>query len=286
MSVANDDPVVSVLPIHLSTSLLPNIHLHQFPLLTRPLQIPPSAAQSGKQIRARLKPKAARLEVHVPVDIRPEVWNKERGQEYGQARATDDAEKSLESKKGKEPAADQRLSEVRMRSEQVSSRGAYMLGIVRDGHLHLHPISQTHQLRPTLTYMDVFHRKSRRSKAGADDDSDSDDGPPPDPDDPNPPAPVKKEPKSVGELKEVNVSVRKAEDKGASQSLTGGLTTARREMLHQMRDEDEEPWQEFNYCDGETGEAAEAFDTIFSKSDEKLICQSDLATFLKSIPGL
>lgn len=128
-----DDPVVAVLPVHLSTALAPNIHLHQYPLLTRPLQVPPSAAQSGKKIKARFKPRAARLEVHVPVDTRPEVWNRDRAQELGRARATDDAEKNMESKKGKESSADQRLSEVRMRSERISERGAYMLGIVRDG---------------------------------------------------------------------------------------------------------------------------------------------------------
>lgn len=133
MSTSADDPVVAVLPIHLSTALSPNIHLHQFPLLSRPLQVPPSAAQSGKKIRARLKPKCSRIEVHVPVDTRPDVWNKDRAQELGQARATDDAEKNFASKKGKEPAADQRLSEVRMKSEQTPQRGAYMLGVVRDG---------------------------------------------------------------------------------------------------------------------------------------------------------
>lgn len=132
MSLNDDDPLVSVLPIHLSDALAPNIHLHQFPLLTRPLQVPPSAAQSGKKIRARIKPKAARLEVHVPVDTRPEVWNKEKGQELGHARTTDDAEKSMESRKGKEPA-DERLTEVRMKSEQIPGKSAYMLGIVRDG---------------------------------------------------------------------------------------------------------------------------------------------------------
>ncbi|THH03229.1 hypothetical protein EW145_g6424 [Phellinidium pouzarii] len=269
MSATEDDPVVSVLPIHLSTALFPNIHLHQFPLLTRPLQVPPSAAQSGKKVRARLKHKAARLEVHVPVDTRPEVWNKERGQELGQARTTDDSEKDMDSKKEKAPVADQHLSEVRLRSEQIPNKGAYMLGIVRDGHIHLHPISQTHQLRPTLTYMDVHLRKSRRSRVGVDDDSDSDDGPPPDPDDPNPPAPVKKRTKS-------------SDGRGER----SGLTVARREMLHAMREEEEEPWQDFEYHDGETEEAAEAFNAIFSKSDDKLACTSDLASFFKNISGL
>lgn len=131
MATIDDDPIVSVLPIHLSTSLAPNVHLHQFPLLTRPLQVPPSAAQSGKKIRARFKDKAARLEIHVPVDSRKEVFNRERGEEMGKARATDDAENSSGKKANED--VDQRLSEIRLRSEQVTGKGAYMLGIVRDG---------------------------------------------------------------------------------------------------------------------------------------------------------
>lgn len=127
-----NDPLVSVLPIHLSNALAPNLQIHQFPLLTRPLQVPPSAAQSGKKIRAKIKPKSSRIEVHVPVDLRPEVWNKERGQALGQARVEDDQEHSLDSKKPDEDV-DPRLTEVRMRSERIQHRGVYMLGIVRDG---------------------------------------------------------------------------------------------------------------------------------------------------------
>jgi len=232
-----------------------------------------------------LKPQVARLEVHLPVDTRPEVWNKERGEELGKARAQDDAEKNMDAKSTE--AANQRLTETRLRSEQITSRGCYMLGIVRDGRLHLHPISQTHQLRPTLTYVDVFHRKTRRARTGAGDDSDSDDGPPPDPDDPTPaPAPVKKEPKVVGETKEVNVAVRKTTDDKGGPSMQGGLSAARHEMLLAMRKEEEEPWQDLEYCDGETEEASQAFDTLFSRSDEKLTCKSDITTILTSIPGL
>lgn len=130
MSALEDDPIVSVLPIRISDALSPNIHLHQYPLLTRSLQVPPAAAQSGKKIRARLKPKSARLEVHVPTDTRAEVWNRERGEELGQARLTDDAEKNAQSKKG---GNDPRLTEMRLQSEKIEKRGAYMLGIVRDG---------------------------------------------------------------------------------------------------------------------------------------------------------
>jgi hypothetical protein len=92
MDVENDE-IVSVLPIHYSDVLSPNIHIHQFPLLNRPLQVPPTAAASGKFIKARLKPNSRRLEIHVPVDTRPEVRNLERSKQLGAARLEDDRDK-------------------------------------------------------------------------------------------------------------------------------------------------------------------------------------------------
>lgn len=130
-----EDQLVTRLPIHFSNSVEPNIHIHQFPLLTRPLQVPPSAAAAGKRIRARIKPAVRRLEIHVPVDTRPEVWNSERGTELGQARLDDDREKNQEVKVKTREGEEPRLSEVRMQSEHVAHKGVYMLGIVRDGAL-------------------------------------------------------------------------------------------------------------------------------------------------------
>jgi|SRR5882672_7873330 len=128
-----DDRIVSVLPVCLSNNLAPNLHLHQFPLLNRSLEIPPSAETSGKRIRARLKPTSRRLEVHVPVDSRPEVWSVEKSKELGAGRLEDDKEKNQVSggklKEGEEP----RLSEVRYRSEEIPHVGSYMLGVVRNG---------------------------------------------------------------------------------------------------------------------------------------------------------
>ena len=97
--------------------------------------------------------------------------------------------------------------------------------------------------------MDILSRKASRKSKANDSDSESDEGPPPDPDEPAPVAPVKKEPKASGEAREVTVSIRKAESQGAHP--TGGMTTARREMLHQLREEEEEAWSDYEYCDGE-----------------------------------
>ncbi len=129
-----EDRLVSDMPIHYTNALQPNIQLHQFPLLTRPLEVPPSAVASGKRIRARVKSKVKRIEVHLPVDTRPEVWNSERSKDLGVARGEDDKEKNQELPKLKQREGEEaRLSEVRMRSEQVPQVGVYVLGVLREG---------------------------------------------------------------------------------------------------------------------------------------------------------
>lgn len=132
-----DGEVVGVMPIHYTNTLTPNVVVLQFPLLTRPLEIPPSAAASGKRIKARIKPNVQKLEIHVPADTRPEVWNKERAAILGAARLEDDKEKNQESRIKQREGEQPRLSEVRMSSEEVPRTGTYMLGVVRNGTVFL-----------------------------------------------------------------------------------------------------------------------------------------------------
>lgn len=113
------------------------------------------------------------------------------------------------------------------------------------GKLHLHPISETHQFGPNLSYLDLLSKTSRpRRPTGSDDE---DDGPPPDPDEPVPdkPAPKKEKKASSSSAKEVTVSARRAPD---SEDL-GGLSTLRREMIGNRRKEREEPWETLEWKD-------------------------------------
>ncbi|KAJ2918996.1 hypothetical protein MD484_g1404, partial [Candolleomyces efflorescens] len=161
----------------------------------------------------------------------------DKAKELGSARVDDDREKNQESsvktREGEEP----RLSEVRLRSEEIPHRNVYMIGIVRD-------VTETHQFRPTLTYLDALSRKGKR---GGGNDSDSDDGPPPDPDDPAPTVTTKKEKKPSGDAREVQVSARRADDK--SGATVGGLSAVRREMLHILRVEEDEAWEPLEFSD-------------------------------------
>ncbi|KAF9229454.1 hypothetical protein BS17DRAFT_771488 [Gyrodon lividus] len=283
MEVENDE-LISVLPIHYSDILSPNVHVHQFPLLTRPLQTPPSATITGKRIRARVKLVSRKFEIHVPVDTRPEVWNQEKSKEFGAVQREDDREKNQEDQTKQREGEEPRLMENRLRSEQIPQLGAYILGAVRDGRLHLLPISETHQFRPTLTYLDIMSRKGRRSRGGGGgSDTESDDGPPPDPDEVPPVVAAPKKDKKPVEAKEVQVSVRKP---GEDKNLQGGMSAVRREMLLAIRAEEEEPWQPVEFCDGETAESNDVFETMFSRKEEHLECQTEITSFLKSIKGL
>lgn len=270
-----DDPVVAILPVHFTTALASDLHLLQFPLLYRSLRVPPSAAESGKRIRARYKPRARRLEVQVPVDVRKEVWNPDKGLEYGRARAEEDVEQNIsEKKKSKEPEKEHRLNDVTLRGEKIVQKGDYILGMVRDGHLHLHPISQTHQLRPSLTYLDVLSKQSKRTQASGGDESDSEEGPPPDSVEPvasTSTAKSKKE-KQSSDSKEVQVTAKKStEDRTGSLQFQGGLSQVRREMLTMIRDEAEEQWVDLQHCDAEVESSLDLLESLPGRSDASLL---------------
>jgi DNA-directed RNA polymerase III subunit RPC5 len=111
------------------------------------------------------------------------------------------------------------------------------------GRLHLHPINESHQLRPTLTYLDVLSRKGSTSRPGLGSGSDSEGGPGPDETIPFSNSGQKQD------AKEVQVSARRAEDNGKMPYLQGGLTSVRREMLLALRNEEEEKWEELVFCD-------------------------------------
>ncbi|KAF8640487.1 hypothetical protein AX17_000150 [Amanita inopinata Kibby_2008] len=280
MDTAQQDEIVDILPIHYSNVFDSDLQLHQFPLSVRSLQAPPSAVASGKRISARIKPNVRRIEIHVPVDTRPDVWNTDRARELGVAQLEDDGEKNQESK-GRENH-EPRLCEVRLKSEEIPQRGAHMLGIIRDGRLHLHSIGELHQFRPTMTYLDALSRKGRRSNAGAGSESESDDGPPPDPDEAPAVAASKAKDKKPVEMREIHVSTRKADDKGAMV----GLSTVRREMLQIIRAEEDEEWHNYEFCDASTHASEEAFASAFSQNDEQLQCKTNISTFLNDIKGL
>ncbi len=247
---------VAILPIYYSNELEPHLHLHQFPLQGRSSGASIRRPQLENRSRRAARFNSRRTEIHVPLDVRADVWNAERGVELGEARAeADNARPEGESHAGgggPSSTPSSRLSELHLRSEQLPVNASYAIGILKDNAIYLHPVAQVHQFKPSLSYLDVISRKNNRKRSGGNSDSDSDDGPPPDPDEPplRLKHPRRKKIKKTSEAKEVTVVVKKTDDKGGIQ-FQGGLSTARREMLSALRKEGDEPWQEVQYRDAE-----------------------------------
>jgi len=83
----------------------------------------------------------------------------------------------------------------------------------------------------------------------------------------------------------VQVTARKAEDKSGQQQF-GGMSQIRREILAKMREEKEEPWENLEFCDAETGESANGFEQLFSIRSDTLRCTSKMVDILDNIKGL
>ena len=111
---------------------MPNLQLYQYPLLRRPLQVPPSAKVAGKKINSRFKPETDFIEIYIPCDTREDLWNKKQGREYGQHRAEEDGQKAISKE-------ERRLDDLRPKIERIRDRAVYMVSVIRDIKLILPP---------------------------------------------------------------------------------------------------------------------------------------------------
>ncbi|KAF8337418.1 DNA-directed RNA polymerase III subunit Rpc5 [Cantharellus anzutake] len=291
-NIEGDEVPIAVLPIKYSQSMHPNLHLHQFHLLGRSLVVPPEAQEAGKIIKARYKSKTGRYEIHLPNDVRASHWNAGKGLGYGSARFEQDREEAAVHDiklKSKEPQ-ETRLSETRLTSEKVEHHGEYVIGVVRDGCLHLHPISETHQFKPNLSYLD-FSRKtsSKRAALGAPVNPASDDeGPDSDDADDDHPAvgsaasKPKKRPGAGAGLREISVSAKRTDDgwQGAS------LSDVRLEIMAKTQSEREARWFDLEYRGIESVEGGEAYEKLFSTRSDVLECASSMSSILDNVKGL
>jgi DNA-directed RNA polymerase-3 subunit RPC5 len=147
---AGSDPnLLASLPVYLSASLPQSsrLSLFQYPTYPRgsPLPVPDSARSRGLREAARWRPKADRVEVELPLDVRQTVYNLEKGQEM--ARGAEHGGTFGEKKVKKEPGssrrdrerekekdkAPKRLEKTRLESQLVPNQTRYFVGVIRDG---------------------------------------------------------------------------------------------------------------------------------------------------------
>ena len=98
------------------------------------------------------------------------------------------------------------------------------------GEMHLHPISETYQFRPTMTYLDLLSRKTAPTVGDEEEEEEE--------------VPAAKPAGAAHTTaKEIVVSARDA-TAGAS---VGGLSALRRELISTLRKEQDEKWVDLEW---------------------------------------
>ena len=145
-----DDEIAHSLPIYLSPTLFPHLHLYQYPLHHRPISAPSWATDRGKDITTRVKEAVGRVELEIPVDAGGNVWRDDRARELGfvpDVLTNGDAEveggfgfggrgPEGTAKKKRRKREEKWGENVRLRSEVVPNATGYYAGIIHEGGSH------------------------------------------------------------------------------------------------------------------------------------------------------
>ncbi|WVF68049.1 hypothetical protein IAT40_002811 [Kwoniella sp. CBS 6097] len=293
-----DDEPIATLPIYLSPALAPHLDLYQYPLQHRSLSVPSWAKDRGKSISARVKEKVGRVEVEIPVDAGQSYWREDRARDLGfvmdvrdvngdpdveggygfggrgGAGSSKDKDKKAKEKKKKDEKWGDKM---RLRSELVPHATGYYSGVIRDGALHLHPVSNVLQFRTALNYLDdaddkARERSTRRSNGMSNGNGDSDD----DGGDNG-----KKKKAAAAPVKDLR-PVRKVLDEEDNDG-SGSIKDFRNKMWWMAKKEDEDQWVPYQWKAGVEDEGvAETLDKLIVPDEkrERLTCKTRGLDFL------
>ncbi|GAA5869711.1 hypothetical protein JCM1840_000566 [Sporobolomyces johnsonii] len=295
-----DDPVEKELDVFYTPHFLSSLTLLQYP--DRPPQphsahplIPPKlrprddaeSRPSAGRLAVKYKPNTQHLEITLPMEKDPERWNEDNAKTFAQGVVEDrDKEREREQeKKGrrkkrteaeddeeqryKEEKETRRLDKMVYASTEVPEVTSYLVGVVKDDALHLNPVTQTFQMRPSLTYLDNLLAIERRAKReAARNDDEDDDGEVSDTE-------LKKE-----EAKAVQVSIKTGD--GSKGPLGGGNGRAGASLFAPLRAEEGEEWKPLKHYHANTNEAHKAFNRMFVKKEQILASTTKPKEYLKT----
>ncbi|BGP12762.1 hypothetical protein JCM10213_007277 [Rhodosporidiobolus nylandii] len=286
----DDDPVVRRLPVYYTPQYLQSLCLLQYP--DRPPHpdsahplLPPALRPDwandtnpgvGK-LNAKFKPHTQHLEITVPMEKHPERWNEDNAKHFaaGVVEEKDREREKAQEKKGRRKRRDagddedeqrykeekeaRRLDKMVYASTGVPEVTSYLIGVVKNDALHLNPVNQTFQLRPSLTYLDnllAIERRAKRAAQAGDDDDDEEMSD----------TELKKE-----EAKAVQVSVKQAAGSDPNKGpLGGGNGRAGAGLFAPLRAEESESWKPLQHYHANTKVASKAFKRMFTPSEQEL----------------
>ncbi|KAM0755980.1 hypothetical protein T439DRAFT_362041 [Meredithblackwellia eburnea MCA 4105] len=295
----DDDEVIQRLPVFYTPHFLSSLTLLQYPdrpprpNTQHPL-LPPSLRpdniddddDNAEQLRkrskigVRYKPRSQHLELTVPLETTPARWSemeaakfakglpdpegekaeKEKEKKRGRKRKEDPAEVEEERQRLQDERDARRLETMTFASLSVPDVTNYLVGVMKDDALHLTPVTQTYQLRPSLNYLDqivVNERRAKREAQRKDDDDDSD-------------AEVSDTELKAEAAKAVQVSIKQGTAGGKMASSGGGNGRAGAGLFQPLRMMEAESWVELEHLHAQTHQAEQAFEYMYAQKTQPL----------------
>ncbi|EEY55502.1 DNA-directed RNA polymerase III subunit RPC5-like protein [Phytophthora infestans T30-4] len=218
----DDDPVVREIPVHLADELRQNLYMVQFPLRPtyRPMPEPPR--------RARIKPNNQLMQIDFPVDQRSEHFDQ-------------DAEEYLKQK------------HLRLHSSSVPALSNYVVGVFRQGQLHLTPLSAIMQMRPSLSHIDDAANEEEEDMEVEE----------------------KMEPPPV-EMKEVQFQFKKKQSERAMSAIQNSYAYKKQQI-------DAENWIELQVQDKSSAGADDEFENLFSEKEAEVMSTMTPDEYIKAL---
>ncbi|WBW75547.1 DNA-directed RNA polymerase III complex subunit Rpc37 [Schizosaccharomyces osmophilus] len=137
---SQDDPVVRTLPVYYSPALRNHLLLNQYPL--RPKNREYSSRTGETPMNARIKPKTGWMEMEVPIPT-ANYFDEDKAKKY-----------SAEN----QPLRTQVLA-GRLQQPQTN----LMVGLIRNGQIHIVPLRGLTQLRPSMRHVDDHTQRVKAS---------------------------------------------------------------------------------------------------------------------------
>ncbi|CAI5740706.1 unnamed protein product [Peronospora destructor] len=222
MEEAEEDPVVREIPVHLTNEACRNLFMVQFPLRPtyRPLPEPPR--------RARVKPINQMMQLDFAVDQRSGHFDP-------------DAEDYL------------KQTHLRMQSAHVPALTNYVVGVFRQGQLHLTRLSSVVQMRPSLSHIDDAVNEDEKDME----------------------VEAKREPPST-EMKEVQFQFKKKQSERAISAIQNSYAYKKQQI-------DAENWIELQVYDKKSAGAADEFESLFSEKEEEVVSTMTSDEYIKAM---
>ncbi|KAG0171062.1 DNA-directed RNA polymerase III subunit RPC5 [Apophysomyces sp. BC1034] len=267
----DEDEVLSEIPVYLSNKLSKYLYLFQYPMRSMPFN------ERNGPCAARVKPHAKMVELEIPLDIRSDFYNRERGEDFAMG-MNDKTIKTAYDRRMEEHEEEQMmghsynrnkkkeeelLDKMTLTSTVVPTQTQYLVGVLHQDELHVTPIRSMVQMRTGFSYIDKIDEKWKAANKRIQDQEKLEE--------------KTKKPEISAKATAVQISLKNSENEGSGRRNLYSMA------VHNAEDEQ---WMPVAYYNERTPQAETVYESLYASNKEELKCTMTNADYLDAVSGI